>query len=167
MHIRKHLTLSATPAKATPNNSDQIRISGAAQIVEYPAWFASPGYARTELRIPVSVRCPAGQTVGIPYAGLPAFFPPPDSRTLPYLPGHTAPTRVECTGTWVSSYAYALSRDRWPHPDYPLPRFIPGSRLLANVAIWGSGLTATDSKTVRVEINPVCGVATGCRAFSP
>ena len=157
----------AAPAQATSDNDYQLRISGTAQIVEYPAWFRSPDDASTEVRIPVSVRCPAGETVGLTYTGLPAFFPPPDSRAFPHLPAMAGPIRVECTGKWVTAYSRARSfNPRQVTPTYTqIPRFIPGSRLVANVAVWDVGVT--DSRTVRVEHDPICGFSTGCGPLIP
>ena len=157
------------PAQASSDSDYQLRISGTAQIVEYPAWFRSPDIASTELRIPVSVRCPVGQTAGLSYTGLPAFFPPPDSRAFAHLPATAGPIRVECTGKWVTAYSRARSfNPRQVAPNYTqTPRFIPGSRLDVNVALWDSGVTVTDSRTVRVEHDRICGFSTGCGSLTP
>ena len=143
----------AAPAQATLDSRYQIRITGTAEILPSgPVTPGVPDYSRTQLRIPVTVRCPAGETAYVSDAGLPTFFPPPDYRAFPYLPAHTAPTRVQCTGKWVPSYAYALSIYRMQDPSTgPFRRFTPGSRLVAQVAIYGKP-SVTDIKTVKVQL---------------
>lgn len=148
----------AAPAHATPVSRYKIRITGTAQILQVgPVAPGGTDYSRTLLRIPVTVRCPAGQTVYVPLAGLPTFFPPPDARAFPYLPGNTAPTLVHCTGKWVSSHASALSIYRLQDPStMPFRRFTPGSRLLAHVALYGKP-SVTDTKTVWIQPDLVPG----------
>lgn len=158
----------AAPAQATPDTRYQIRISGTAQILAYPPVPANyPDYRRTELRIPITVRCPAGQTVHISFAGLPTFFPPPDNRAFPYLPAMSSPTPVNCTGKWVSAYAYALSIGRLQNPaTMAFRRFTPGSHLVAQVALYGKP-SVTDTKTVRVQREPLCLYPSGCAPLTP
>ena len=148
----------AAPAQATSGGPYQIRISGPAEILDsVPLPPGAPAFSRTQLRVPIKVRCPAGETAHVPFAGLPIFFPPPDIRAVPSLPGMTAPTRVTCTGKWVAAYANASSIFRLQNPATdPFRRFTPGSCLVATVTITGHPeATVTESVRVRRHLVPV------------
>lgn len=142
----------AAPAQATSGGHHQIRISGPAEILDSgPLTPGGPDFSRTQLRVPIKVRCPAGQFADVPFAGLPSFFPLPDTRAVPYLPGMTPPTRVQCTGRWVPAYANAISIFRLQNPvTDPFRRFTPGSCLVVQVSILNHP-AATDTETIRVR----------------
>ncbi|MFA9443996.1 hypothetical protein [Egicoccus sp. AB-alg6-2] len=148
------LTMLAGPAaadSAVPAGGDyDIKIVGNARL--YPWNGVIDG---TTVALNVRVRCPAGETAVVPFAGMPDAFG--GQFPAPYLPGHTSPAvyggLVQCTGGWVKATTVARSVARLQNPaTHPFEYFSHGRvAFVVEIAGWPDPL-ATHSKTLQVVV---------------
>jgi hypothetical protein len=136
------LGLVATPSMAQqPAQTDyDIRIVGNASLGGWYPW-------GTMVVVPVQVRCPEGEGVSMPFAGVGEFGV--------HFPSMTIPRGVTCTGDWVDSQVYGASRSRNAPP--PWHHFEHG-RTQVMAQIGGGGVSdrvlARTTKTVMVRVPP-------------
>jgi hypothetical protein len=136
----------AAPASAAPTEGYSVQIIGAAHVTPHrDLWGETDGpYAGTTVRIGVRVTCPEDATgpVHLYFAGIEGT-----QLESPYLPGHTMPPRVDCTGKPVGfTVARTISRLQDPSVT-PFAYFEKGSVTVTVSTLYGE---ATDTKRVQV-----------------
>ncbi len=142
--------LTAAPAKAAPGY--EIYVAGDATPYAYGG--IADG---TTVQIPVIVRCPAGTSAYVPFAGLPGYFT--DGRFAePYLPAHTGPAtyggQISCTGSFQTASTIARSVGRNQDPStHPYQYFTPGPAT-AKVILIAAETVAEASAAIEVLPSP-------------
>jgi hypothetical protein len=148
--------LATAPAIAAPPPYD-VFVNGDATPYAYNGVIDG-----TTVSIPVLVRCPVGQVVYVPFAGMPGYFS--DGRfAQPYLPSMTGPNsyggQASCTGQLQSVTTLARTVSRNQDPSFQPFDYFTSGPLTVMVELQGSGTPpVTDTKSINVLPPPGTGI---------
>ncbi|MCU0262381.1 MAG: hypothetical protein MUF09_01740 [Candidatus Nanopelagicales bacterium] len=141
------VSLLGTPTQAAPSGY-QVKVVGSAVVDQS----ASLGEWGTTVRIPVHVRCPAGEVGYGIFAGFPGYFDG-GLNAEPYQQSHTGPAPwIVCTGK-VQRHEFigrSISKNQDPSV-YPYQHFRPGRATVVVEARFG-GSAVRDTRTVQIVV---------------